>query len=375
MRIGFFLAGLLLSGSAAAQMSVADSDISLHAPQQSWQAYSKVQLWAAYDAIPLRDFSSTWGAHYTPREGRNVFLQRDRVEVGAEKNGWRVGLEYRLEISVEANRDAVEMYHLYQQRRDPDGEAHYVADAHMKSWAAGGLRIGRIVALPATGAGAPLLVVSGALYGHARNRDGDAGGTVSYTPADKYRFDAQYFGSNSKYLYPFMPEAEQKSRGASISAALQWPLTSQLTANLAVNDLWSRMHWSALPSIVKVIHSEVRTVDSDGYINYQPQIHGQSSLIDRTGTIGASTALNLTYTYDQWSLRAGAERIYGATIARVSGSYRTAWGVFGASYDARFNMLGLGVDLGPLRMRVQANRLPLTESSAFGAELGLHYAF
>jgi hypothetical protein len=375
MRYRFLLAGLLLSPAASAQISVADSDVQLHAPDQAWHAYGKVQAWAAYDAIPIRDFTGDWGARYTPRQGRNVFLQRDRAEFGVEKDGWRVGLEYRLEISLEANRDTVEMYHLYLQRRDPEGARGYVADAHMKSWLAAGMRVGRTFALGSAAGKAPLLMVSGALYGHARNRDGDVSGTVDYLPSDTYRFDARYFGSSSNYTYPFMPDAEQKSSGASMSAALQWPLTSQLTANLAVNDLWSRMRWSDLPSIDKVIHSDVRTVDSDGYLNYQPQIYGKSSLIERRGTIGASSALNLTYTQDQWSLRAGVERIYGTSIPQVSGSYRSRWGTFSTSYDTRFNMVGLGYELGVFRARLRANRLPIADSSAFAAELGLHYVF
>lgn len=375
MHYRTFMAGLLLSGSAAAQMSVADSDIALHAPDPAWHAYGKVQVWAAYDAIPIKDFSSTWSAHYTPRDGRNVFMQRDRAEFGVEKDGWRVGVEYRLELSLQSNRDTVEMYHLYQQHRNPNGTASFVADAHLKGWSAGGVRIGRTFALGGAGNAAPLLMVSGALYGNARNRDGEASGTVGYSPADAYHFDAQYFGSNNKYKYPFMPDAAQKSSGASISAAMQWPLSSKLTANLAVNDLWSRLRWSNLPSIDKVINSDVRTVDSDGYINYQPQIHGKSSLIDRSSHIGASTALNLSYTQDRWLMRAGVERIEGTNIPQVSGSYRSRWGTFSTSYETRFNTLGLGYELGPFRTRLRTDRLPLSDASAFGLEAGLHYIF
>lgn len=374
MQYRFLLAGLLLTRGAMAQMSVADSDIALHAPDASWRAYGKVQAWAAYDAIPIRDFTGDWGAHYTPRDGRNVFMQRDRVEAGVEKDGWRIGLEYRLEMTLESNRDTVEMYHYYLQRKDPDSARRFVADAHLKSWAAGGMRVGRTFALGDDKAPL-LLMVSGAAYGHARNRDGDASGSVTYSAADAYRFDGVYFGSNTNYRYPFMPEAEEKSSGASLSAAVQWQLSSQLTANLAVNDLWSRMRWSNLPVIDKVIHSDVRTVDSDGYLNYQPQIYGKSSLVERRGTIGASTALNLRYTLDRWTLRAGVERIAGVNIPRVAGSYATAWGSFSTSYDSRFNMVGLGYDYGALRFRISGNRLPLLDSSAFAAELGLHYIF
>ena len=373
MKVRLLLVGLLASQSAAAQISVADSDIDLHAPDSRWSTYGKVQAWAAYDAIPVRDFTGNWDTHYTPRDGRNVFLQRDRAEFGIEKDGWRLGVEYRIEVSLQSNRDTVEAYHLYLQRQTPVSARRYVADAQLQAWSGSGMRLGRTIALPATAAGTPLLMVSGALYGSLRNRDADVGGAVSYAPADAYRFDAQYFSANSKYEYPFMPDATQRSSGATMSTALQWPLSSQLTANLAINDLWSRLRWSNLPTLEKTIHSDVRTVDSDGYINYQPQIQGQNSLLDRTGRIGASTAVNLRYTSEQWSLRAGVEHIAGTSIPLLAASYRSRWGTFSTSYDTRFNMLGLGYDIGPLRARLSSSRLPLTEASALSAELGLHY--
>jgi len=375
MRLIFLLGTLLVAGGAAAQSSVADSDIALHAPSASWQPYAKAQAWAAYDAVPIRDLGRDWGDSYTPRNGRNAFLQRDRVEFGVEKDGWRVGAEYRLELTLEANRDTVDLYHVYQSHRTPDKAREFTADAHSKQWAAAGARVGRTFALPDQGAGNPLLMVSAAVYGHARNHDSGVSGKVVYQADTAYRIDGTYANSNTDYAYPFMPEATQKSSGASISAALQWPLSSQLTANLAVNDLWSRMRWTNLPSVVKNIASDVRTVDGDGYVNYKPYMVGQNSLIERTGTIGASTALNLTYRHQQWAVRVGAQRIAGTTIPEAIGSYASQWGTFSTSYDTRFNMVGLGYEQGPFRLRVRTDRLPFSEAHAFSLETGLHLMF
>ncbi|GJJ01170.1 hypothetical protein RugamoR64_17080 [Duganella rhizosphaerae] len=375
MRLFSLLSALLVTGGAAAQTAVADSDIALRAPSAAWQLYAKTQAWAAYDAVPIRELNRDWSSGYSPRNGRNAFLQRDRVEFGVEKDGWRLGVEYRLELSLEANRDTVDLYHLYQNHQTPAKARDFAADAHSTQWAAAGARLGRTFVLPEQGAGHPLLLVSTALYGHVRNHDSDVSGKLSYTPDTAYRIDGTYRNSNTDYDYPFKPEATQKSSGASISAALQWPLSSQLTANLAVNDLWSRMRWTKLPSVVKVIASDVRTVDSDGYINYQPQMVGQNSLIERTGAIGASTALNLTYRHQHWALRIGAQRIAGTTIPEAIGSYASRWGTFSASYDTRFNMVGLGYEQGPLRLRVRTDSLPFSEARAFSLETTMYFVF
>lgn len=375
MRLISLLGALLAADGAAAQTAVADSDIALRAPSAAWQPYAKAQAWAAYDAVPIRELGRDWSDGYAPRNGRNVFLQRDRVEFGVEKDGWRVGAEYRLEGSLQANRDAVDLYHLYQSHTRPGKALDLAVDAHSKQWAAAGARVGRTFALPDQGAGQPLLMVSAAVYGRARNHDSSASGTVSYKPETAYRIDGAYTNSKTDYTYPFMPESAQKSSGASVSAALQWPLSSQLTANLAVNDLWSRMHWTNLPSMEQRIASDVQTVDGDGYINYKPHVVGQNNLIEHTGTIGASTALNLTYRYQQWAMRVGAQRIAGTTIPEAIGSYASQWGTFSASYDTRFNMVGLGYEQGPFRLRVRTDRLPVSEAHAFSLETGLYLMF
>lgn len=375
MRLISLLGALLAASGAAAQTAVADSDIALRAPSAAWQPYAKAQAWAAYDAVPIRELGRDWGDSYAPRDGRNVFLQRDRVEFGVEKNGWRIGAEYRLEVSLQTNRDTVDLYHFYQSHKKPDKALDFTVYAQSKQWAAAGARVGRTYALPDLGAGHPLLLVSAAVYGRARNHDSSASGAVSYKPETAYRIDGTYANSNTDYSYPFMPEATQKSSGASVSAALQWPLSSQLTANLAVNDLWSRMRWTNLPSMVQGIGSDVQTVDGDGYINYKPRIVGQNMLVERNGTIGASTALNLTYRYQQWALRAGAQRIAGTTIPEAVGSYASPWGSFSTSYDTRFKMVGLGYEQGPLRLRVRTDRLPFSEAHGFSLETALNMVF
>jgi hypothetical protein len=374
MRIPLLVTLLFLSTGASAQLSVADTDIALHAPDAAWRVYGKAQAWAAYDTIPIGELTGDWDRNYTPRDGRNVFLQRNRIETGVEKDGWHIGVEYRAEASLRASRDTVELYRMYRSKQRPAQARVFDVDLRLKGWAAGGLRVGRTVAL-AAGADAPLLMVSAAVYGRARNLEHAAAGKVGYAPDGAYRLDASYAASRNNYDYLFRREAEQASAGATTSVAAQWPLTKELTVNVAVNDLWSRLRWRNLPSTTATVASDVREVDSDGYINYKPQIAGRNSLITRIDRIGASTALNLSYRLESWLLRAGAERIAGTTIPLLTAAYSTRWGSFSGSYDTRFNTFGAGYDYGPLRLRLRADRLPVTDASVFALELGAQHVF
>ena len=369
------LISLLASANALAQQPIADNAGALHPPDKAWQAYAQVQFWAVYDAIPVREFDSDWSVGYAPREGRNLFLQRNRAEIGVEKDGWRVGIEYRQEGSLDTSRDTLEFYRLYKQRLRPDSARDFNLGAQFRSWSAAGLRVGRTFSLDDASGNGPLLMVSGALYASPRNRDIDLAGKVNYTPTDVYGFNAQYQESDIRYQYPFMQNLSQTSSGASVSLALEWPLTESLKANLALNDIWSRMRWSNLPAVRKNINSDVTSYDKDGYVNYQPLLSFQNSQIDKTGTIGASGAVSLTYQLDQWTMKIGLDRIEATTIPAVAVAYQSPWGAFSTSYETRFNTLGVGYDHGPFSLHLRSNRWPLNEASAVGLDAGVHYAF
>lgn len=370
------LISFLVSANAVAQQSVATDKGALHQPDKAWQAYAETQLWAAYDAIPVSEFDGDWSVGYSPRNGRNLFLQRNRAEFGVEKDGWRIGLEYRQEGTLESNRDTLEFYRLYQQHLRPDRAREFTLNPQFRSWSAAGLRVSRTFAVDAASVNGPLLMVSGALYANPRNRDIDLNGKVSYQPTDVYGFNAQYRESDTRYTYPFMKNQSQTSSGASVSLALQWPLSEHLKANLALNDIWSRMRWSNLPAFEMPINSDVISYDKDGNIVIKrPDYYGQNSQINKTGTIGASGALSLTYQLDQWTMKAGMDRIAGTTIPAVALTYQTSWGAFTTSYETRFNTLGVGYDYGPFRLHLRSNRWPLDEASAIGLDAGVHYTF
>jgi hypothetical protein len=345
------------------------------APTTEWQAYADISAWAAYDAIPIDEFGGKWGEGYAPRNGHNVFLQRNRASIGVEKEGWRVGIEYRQEGSLDASRDTVDFYHLYQQRQVPDAARAFNLDARFHSWSATGLRLSRTFTLDQTALPGLQVRVSGALYGTLRNRDTTVGGTASYKGAGNYSFNAQSLESDTGYRYPFMPEASQASSGGSLSVALQLPLDERWTANLAIDDLWSRLRWSNLPSVQKSINSAVASTDRNGYINYQPLLIGQNSLANKSDSIGASRSASLSYRQDQWLMKLGIDRIAAITIPSAALTYQSAVGAFTASYESRFNTLGLGYGIGPCYLQIRANKWSASQATSLGLSSGVHYAF
>lgn len=101
---------------------------------------------------------------------------------------------------------------------------------------------------------------------------------------------------------------------------------------------------------------------------------GQNGQIDKTGTIGVSGAVSLSYQLELWTMKIGG-RIEASTIPAVAFAYRSPWGVFSTSYETRFNTLGVGYDHGSFSLHLRANRWPLNQASAVGLDAGVHYAF
>lgn len=374
-----FIVMTALASSIVCPDAMAQQFLSAAAPWQAastgWQAYADIRAWVAYDAIPVGEFGGKWGEGYASRNGRNVFLQRNRASIGVEKEGWRVGVEYRQEGSLDASRDTVDFYHLYQQRQLPDAARSFGLDARFHSWSASGMRVSRTFTLDQSVLAGLQMNVSGALYGTLRNRDTTVGGSASYQGLGAYGVNAQSLDSDTRYRYPFMPEASQASSGGSVSVALQLPLDEHWTANVAIDDLWSRLRWSNLPTGQKSINSEVATTDQNGYVNYQPLLTGQNSLISKTGTIGATRSASLTYQQAQWLVKLGVDHLAATTIPAVALTYQSALGAFMVGYESRFNSVGLGYGIGPFHLQLRANKWSVSQASSLGLNAGLHCAF
>ncbi|MBI3284369.1 MAG: hypothetical protein HYZ65_05880 [Burkholderiales bacterium] len=367
--------GALCCATAQAQQTMAETAAILHGEYRDWQAYASLQSLAAYDAIPVRELDGDWSRGYEPKAGDNLFLQRHRAGFGMEKEGWQVGLEYRQQGVLHASRDTLEFYRIYRLRQRPGSARAFDLDAQFRSWSAAGMRVGRSISFEAAAGDTLVLVLAGSLYAHPRQRDIGVHGNLNYQPVDSYAFNAQSLESDTAYRYPFMKDAAPTSSGASVSLALQWQLNQRWQAKLELNDLWSRMRWSNLPSVRNNINSDVTSYDRDGYVNYRPLLSGQNSQIEKSRNIGASAALNLSYSFDRWRIKAGADRLEGTTIPAVALAYWSPWGAWSASYETRFNTLSVGYEAGAFHVSLRSDSWPLSRAKAVGLDAGLHYRF
>lgn len=369
------LLSALFCADAFAQTSLVGPAADLQVASADWQAYADVNLFAAYDAIAVHNFDSDWSAGYSPRRGRNLFVLRNRVEFGVSKGNWQLGIEYRQQGVLDASQDTVEFYHLYKQREHPQQARGFDINSQFSAWSAIGFRLAHTFALFGSRNNSPLLMLSGTYYGRPRVREVAIQGQVQYQDNDVYSFNAEMLESNTRYRYPFMPDAPQTGSGASVSLALAWPLTEQLSTRLTINDLWSRMRWSNVASKQEQLGSQASSYDKDGYVNYRPLLTGQDSLVNLQRGIGASGAVSVSYRFGLWSASTGLDYLEGETVPIVSARYQSSWGNISASYEHRFGTIGLGYDAGPVRVHLRSNRLDLTQAKALGVDASVNWRF
>lgn len=339
-----------------------------------WAPYVEVRLWEAYDGIPIKQFESDWSVGFAPRAGRNVMFQRNRVEAGVEKGPWRLAVEFRQEAVLRTTGDTMRLVHRYKQRIKLSEPATFDVAAAAEGWSAKGLRASRWFEIPGVAARAPRLNLAVALYGTPRVRENSLAGQVAGNADDEYSFSVAQTDVNSRFRYPFMREKAGGS-GASVSAALDWPLGEASRFTLKLDDLWGRLKLRNVPQTEQVVDSAVAHYDDEGYVNYRPLLSGQNSQISKTVKMRRSGAAALSSRFGAWGAALQVERYAGTTIPTLTASREFGWGKLSASVETRFKTLGLGFERGDFHVALQADRLDLSEAKSFGLNLGYRHAF
>jgi hypothetical protein len=353
----------LLACFGTARADAGPSAISQPSLFSAWAPFVEIDLWRASDAIPISQFNSDWRSDFSPRAGRNVALMRNRAIAGVESSQWRIGYEARQQASLDTDRETLEMVRLYKQRQDPDAPRTFAARAKYTNWSAHGLRIGRNFEGPQI-AGRPVrMLISAAWYSDGRYRRKDVSGEVRYLGAGDYGFNASELDIDSRASLPFL-NATPEASGISLSVASEVPLSEDLTLNLKIDDLWSRMRWRNLPVSRQAINSNVTGTDSNGFLAYRPLLSGINEQSDASVSLQRYGAAELSYRTGAWHYATQVERFAGVTIPTFSAGRHFAWGDVTARIETRFHTLGLGYAFGKFRLLLQTDALNQNKAKA-----------
>jgi hypothetical protein len=360
------LTSVLACGTACAQTAAV-------APADGWTVYSDLAVWQASDAVPIDQLDGDWST-YSPRAGRNTALMRNRVAAGVEKNRWRLGLEWRQDARLSTDRESLDAFYLYQQRREPAPPASFALHGQYFSWQALGLRGGYTFDGPRIGGRTSSIALSAAVYGRQQLRERSIDGVLNYPRAGSYGFAASHVDTNSRMRYPFMGDAPSAS-GASLSLAAALPLSDAWKLHLQADDFASRLRWKNLPVNTESLRSEVTSFDENGYVNFGPMLSGRKRQVDRSVRIPRYTAAALDYWNGNWGTGMQLVRYAGETVPTFSLSRRIGPLTLRANVETRFDSAGLSVEAGNFRLMLQADAIKLDEAKARSLQLHYHVEF
>lgn len=336
---------------------------------EGWTTYSDLSVWQASDAVPISQIDGQW-SDYSPRAGRNTALMRNRISAGVGKNRWRLGAELRQDAWLSTNRESLDAFHLYQQKRKPAAPASFVLQGQYFSWKALGLRAGYTFDGPRIGTRTASFEISGAVYGNQRLRERSVDGVLAYPQSGTYGFAATHIDANSRMTYPFMGDPARAS-GAGLSLAATLPLLDAWTLRLQADDLASRLRWTNLPINTETLTSEVKSYDGNGYINFAPMLSGRKRQETRSFRVPRYTAAALDYQAGHWGAGVHVARYAQVTIPTFSLSRRFPWLTLRANAETRFGSAGIGVETGNFRLMLQSDAIRLDEART--RSLQLHY--
>jgi hypothetical protein len=338
-----------------------------------WRVYSSVQAWDATDVVPIKHISE-WTENLRPRSGNNIFVQRHKAEAGVTWDGWMMGVEYRKDVTAVIAGDTLELVRRQQQKTLGGDARNYPLEGKYQAWSGSGVRLGRVVSLSDRGAAGPRLLVSAALYQQVQYRDVDVDGQVAYQNADNYQIRAQMQDANPEKQYPFM-QSRPDASGYSVSATLDWPLSENLHARLQLNDVAGRIRLKNVPVTTTRIDTDAAYLDDQNHINYRPLLSGRNIQVTGSQRIAPTSALSLSYQADRWLFSGGLFRVADTVIPNAAVEYAFRWLTVGASYESRFDTIGLMLKRGPFELHVASNSRSLDKATSLAISAGLNYAF
>jgi hypothetical protein len=241
-----------------------------------WRVQGTAADFEAADALPVRDLSGQW-SRYAPRDGRNVALQSARIELGASRARWEVTALVRADILITGPRSTWDAVHTYKQRQTPADGSEFALQAHERGVLWAGVRAAHTWVLRSGSDQGVQLTGGATLLSVRRVQQVDATGQVRFSSATGYGFEAQAQRQDSHQQFGGYGEPDAHGTGYSADLGLLWQPSASTFVNVSAVDLLSHLEVNGVSTQQATLSSATNSVDSNGYLNYQPLVTGRFS--------------------------------------------------------------------------------------------------
>jgi len=336
-----------------------------------------LQGYIAEDPVSLREFFHDWGGDYHPRSGDNAALELMRGDIGISlKRGWYLGYFYRLDAVVRANRGFVDGFHDVKNNYRLKKEKRYDLDLGVNGVESHGITIAKRFDLYKDHLHQFSMSLSA--YGSycVNSQDGTLHGKGVFHSDDSYSAAAiaDYYYTHN-YLYSGREiEHEFKGYGYGMDFSLLYrDMENRNTFGLVINDLLAQVKWQHIPYSLVYVDTNNQRV-KDGYIEYNPIIHGWELYKNHTQKLDSRYDLWLSHSFDSgYIIKLGWQKLDFLNYPYTSIAY--IWGEkkVAVAYENRFHSISIDYKSSYFHCSILTNGLK--NFSALGISLGFLIPF
>ncbi len=370
------------SALPAAGLLAIDNPAHIAPTTKSTGYYASVEAVQANDAVPVREYASEWTTGYSPRSGENLGLLSVRAETGWQWTNSRLGVVYRAEALVQANRDTHDFVWQFDTGQSFGTARTYHINYRIHGFEASGLRFSHQFSMPIDPAWHLQVGVGASLLTGKRLKIETVSGQVLVASnwdahiAQNLQDSHQDISGNGKFNPPFGAQPGVSGQGYSSDVGLVLQHSSGLVLEAAINDVQGYIHWKNLPSYVADYNTATQSYDAKGYVQFNPSASSQSRFIEFEQLLHPKIWLAARYPVGHVECELGSSLTQGQSFPQWGLTYTAAapWHTF-MNYDTHFGTLELGLRNTWLDVSFRSDHLDLNQAKAYGVAVGFHLGF
>lgn len=351
---------------------------------QETQTYANAAAFEGNDQVAMRQYSSNWQGSYTPRTDQNLGLLAARAEIGAQWQGFRLGLLYRADALAQTNRDTADLARQYNTSQGYDTGRNYRLDYQIQGFEATGTRLSKSAQWSLGGAWQLDVGMGLAYLQGLRLKLGSASGQVTSTSVKDFNASVNLTETTNfisttdfaSFNAPYGRQVTASGQGYAVDAGLVLRhQSSGMGFEVAVADLVGQMDWQNVPSNVTDYNTATKYFDANGYARFNPAATRTSSYQNVRQVLDPKLWLAANYPVGDLALQFAVSATQGFSFPQAGFSYRInpEW-VIKADHDFRFSTLGVLLLHAPFYFGVRTDNLNLDSAKAYGLNAGVRIA-
>ncbi|MEN9503127.1 MAG: hypothetical protein RI964_2412 [Pseudomonadota bacterium] len=295
------------------------------------------------------------------------------TEMGVKKGDVSIGALYRKEYQMIPNADAADYFYATEKSHQLTPNRTYHLQLERNVFEAKGLHV--------TKQFQPKDNLNVTIGGSVLQGFGLQKGTLSGTAVTSKKGKTHSYNVKLDYQYSDddlldRPDVQSPDgMGYAMDVNLNWQPTQQITVNANAQDLLGAIHWSDVPYTTGQLTSDVKSVDADGFVTYNPHLSGREGYkSSMRQTLKPKLAIQSDYRLDQRgrAVTLATQHLPEADLWGIGGKLPVKNGVLQATVWPENKMLNVGFTNKRVDVSVGTDGLKLADMHALWVSVGLH---